>query len=110
MATVVDAEDCTLTPASGLVGCKVLGSDDKPLGSIAELMVQAHDGTIGYAALAVGGFGGVGERLFAVPWRLFVIDPVDGKLHLPFTCSDLADRKGFDKDSWPTRPDASLAS
>lgn len=109
MATVVEAEDATLTPASLIVGCKVLGRDDKPLGTIAELMLEADDGRIGYAALAVGGVAGIGERLYAVPWRAFVIDPVDGTLRLALGADDLADRPGFDKDSWPTRADATLA-
>lgn len=108
MATVVDADDKTLTPASRLVGMKVSGGDGEPLGTIAELMLHADDGRINYAALAAGGWAGVGEKLYAVPWKAFVIDPVDGSLKLHLSRAELLSRTGFDKDRWPSASDSAL--
>ena len=42
----------------------------KSLGTIKELMIEMSSGKISYAVLAFGGFLGMGDRLFAVPWIL----------------------------------------
>lgn len=109
MAAVAAPNEATLTASSGLIGMAVNGSDGGKLGTIAELMIAAGDGRIVYAALATGGFGGVGEMLHAVPWSGFVIDPVDGRLSLPVTRAEVAAWRGFDKDRWPVRPEVSVA-
>ncbi len=38
------------------------------LGSISDLVLDLEHGRVAYAVLAVGGFVGIGERLFAVHW------------------------------------------
>lgn len=108
MADVVDASPHTLTPASLLCTTSVLGRDGEKLGTIVELMIAAGEGRIDYAALAVGGRFGIGERLYAVPWASFVIDPVAGSVALPVLAADFEGLAGFDKDAWPAVPDAEL--
>ncbi|PZN96961.1 MAG: hypothetical protein DCF31_02140 [Alphaproteobacteria bacterium] len=108
MADVVDASERTLTPASLLCATSVLGRDGEKLGTIVELMISAGDGRIDYAALAVGGRFGIGERLYAVPWACFVIDPVAKSVALPVLAADFDGLSGFDKDAWPEVPDAEL--
>ncbi|MGI4880685.1 MAG: PRC-barrel domain-containing protein [Janthinobacterium lividum] len=105
VAEVPAARDAVLTPFSMLVGAKVGGSDGRPVGTIADVMMAAAEGRIVYVALSVGGVVGIGERLFAVPWSAFVVDPLGGALAVRFDAAALDGRAGFDKDEWPGAPD-----
>lgn len=109
-AAVPAARDAALTPFTLLLGAHVGGSDGDPVGTIADVMMAAAEGRIVYVALSVGGIAGFGERLFAVPWSAFVVDPVGGALSVTFARAALDDLAGFDKDSWPAAPDARLVA
>lgn len=107
MASVTSSQR-TLTPVGGLVGAKVFDSAGDSLGTIVELMVESGTGEIVYAAVSVGGVLGVGERLFAVPWATFTIDPEDARLTLCQTRSEVEATAGFKIDRWPTEADPAL--
>ena len=109
-AEVPRARAAALTPFSALVGSTVTGPDGAKVGTIADIMVAAAEGRVVYVALSVGGFYGVGERLFAVPWEAFIVDPVAEALSLHFDAGALDGKPGFDKDAWPTAADATLVS
>lgn len=47
---------------------KVEGSDGKNLGKIRDLVIDPEDRDIEYAVLDFGGFLGMGDKYFAVPW------------------------------------------
>jgi sporulation protein YlmC with PRC-barrel domain len=94
---------------SAICGAAVTGPDGEKLGSISELMVDSATGAISYAVLAYGGLLGVGEKLFAIPWRSFRIDPVGNRISLDAPQARLEALPGFDKDAWPTGPDPSFA-
>ena len=108
-AEVSEARDAVLTPFSMLVGATVTGPGGGKVGTIADVMMTAAEGKIVYVALSVGGVVGIGERLFAVPWGAFVVDPVGWWLSLHFDAAALDGRAGFDKDAWPSAADQSLA-
>ena len=105
MAQVVHGAASALTPVGSICGATVTGRDEQPIGSITELMIEGGSGYIAYAAVSVGGLLGVGERLFAVPWAAFTVDPVRGQFSLPMTRDELEKTAGFNKDAWPTGPD-----
>ncbi|MBV8971587.1 MAG: PRC-barrel domain-containing protein [Sphingomonadaceae bacterium] len=107
-ATVPAAADAALTPASALIGASVADAAGSRLGTVAEVMLAAAPGAIVYVAVSVGGVAGIGERLFAVPWSRFVVDPVGGALAVDFAAAALDGRDGFDKDAWPTAGDPRL--
>lgn len=94
----------SLLAATRLAEAKVAGGDGAALGTLSELMLDTTSGAIVYAALAVGGVLGVGERLFAVPWGCFEVDG-EGRVTSRLTAADFEGRDGFDKDCWPTAPD-----
>ena len=108
MARVPGAADTTLAPVSVIAGAPVLGPSGDRVGMVAEVMLETGAGQIAYVALSVGGVLGFGERLFAVPWSAFVIDPVGGVLRLRFGLTALGDDPGFDKDAWPVAADPRL--
>jgi hypothetical protein len=57
-----------LMGADTLIGNDVYNTAEESLGSIKELMIDMSSGKISYAVLSYGGFLGMGDRLFAVPW------------------------------------------
>lgn len=63
--------------ASALVGKSVRNLQGKELGQIEELVI-ATTGEVAYAVLSFGGFLGMGDKLFAVPWTALAHSP-DGE-------------------------------
>lgn len=97
-----------IMPVGGICGAQVTGADGASLGSISELMIAIESGGIAYAVLAYGGVLGVGEKLFAVPWHAFEVEPSSGALLLAVPRERLEALSGFDKDAWPTEADAAF--
>jgi sporulation protein YlmC with PRC-barrel domain len=98
-----------LLPSTKICGTAVTSTDGTALGTITEVMIDHDTGAIGYAVLAHGGVLGVGEKLFAVPWTEFIIDPVAGTLMLNVGPAALDSAAGIDKDAWPAQtPDVWL--
>ena len=91
--------------ASMLAGEKVLSRNDQTLGSITEIVVDVARGRIGYALLACGGFMGMGERLFAIPWNALKLDARRNCFVLDADDATFATAPSFDKDHWPIEAD-----
>jgi sporulation protein YlmC with PRC-barrel domain len=87
--------------ASDLIGTKVEGVDGKNLGSIKDLVIDPESGDIQYAVLDFGGFAGIGDKYFAVPWQALQRDQDKKRLALDLHKKDLKDAPGFDKNNWP---------
>lgn len=64
-----------------------------------------RSGTIRYAVLASGGFLGLGDRLFAVPWKALKQDRENDRFMLDVDLERLKNAPGFDKDNWPNMAD-----
>ena len=70
--------DATTTPC--LLGTTSLIEDDvydaagKHLGEIEEIVLDVRTGCVRYAVLALGGFLGIGQKRFAVPWSALTPD------------------------------------
>jgi hypothetical protein len=100
----------TLMGADTLIGNDVYNTADESLGSIKELMIDMTSGKINYAVLSYGGFLGMGDRLFAVPWQALKLDTINKRFTLNVSKDQLKDAPGFDKDHWPSMADSSWAS
>ncbi len=86
-----------LMGADTLLGNDVYNSSDEKLGTIKEFMIEMDSGRIGYAVLSFGGFMGMGDRLFAVPWRALTLDTAAHRFLLNVDKDTLKDAPGFDK-------------
>jgi len=93
--------------ADTLVGNGVYNQNDENLGDIKEIMLDMRSGKVGYAALSFGGFLGMGEKLFAVPWNALKLDTKNKRFVLNVAKDRLKDAPGFDKDHWPDMADQS---
>lgn len=87
-------------PAGALAGAKVLGRGDETLGSISEIILDLARGRIAYALLACGGFMGVGERLFAIPWKALKRDANRSCFVLEADHATFESAPSFDKEHW----------
>jgi sporulation protein YlmC with PRC-barrel domain len=87
--------------ASTLAKNKVRNAQGETLGDIKEIMLDVANGRIAYAVLSFGGFLGVGDKLFAIPWDMLRLDTVEHVFVLDVTKEQLKDAQGFDKNNWP---------
>ncbi len=91
--------------ASTIDDNKVVNRADEDLGEIKEIMLDVPAGRIAYAVLSCGGFLGMGDRLFAIPWSALTLD-TEGKCFVLDASKDrLKNAPGFDKDHWPSMAD-----
>lgn len=95
-----------LMGAHTLLGNDVVNGQDESLGDIKEIMLDMRSGRISYAVLAFGGFLGIREKLFAVPWQLLVLDTANHRFVLDVPKDKLVNAPGFDKHHWPDMADA----
>ncbi len=94
-----------LLTANTLTGNRVVNHADETLGHIEEIMLDTELGLIAYAVMASGGFLGLSERLFAIPWSAMTLDPVRGCFVMNASKDYFDHAPGFDKDHWPSMAD-----
>jgi len=98
-----------LMGAATLIGNSVLNKEDVDLGDIKEIMLDMRNGRVSYAVLAFGGFFGMGEKLFAVPWEALKLDTENKRFVLDIAKDRLETAPGFDKSQWPNMADSTWA-
>ena len=87
--------------ASSILGDKIYNSGDEQLGEIKDIMLNVVDGTIAYIVIESGGFLGMGQKYFAIPFDALVLDPDRKAFILDQNKIALQNLPGFDKDHWP---------
>lgn len=90
-----------LFKASKLIGYSVKNKQGEEVGKIEELVINSQDGRIAYAALSFGGFLGMGDKLFAIPWKSLTPIPEQQSFSLDVDKEKLAETPGFDDTNWP---------
>ena len=88
--------------SSSINGTNVYNSQGESLGEIKDLMINTSNGMISYAVLSFGGFLGLGDKYFAIPWESFSIDTAEERFVLNISKEKLENAPGFDKDNWPS--------
>lgn len=92
--------------ASKVIGCEVDSVDGKNLGEIQELVVDDGSGRVIYAVLSFGGFLGMGDKYFAIPWKALKPSTTEtDHVVLDVTKERLAAAPGFDQKKWPDMAD-----
>lgn len=93
--------------ADTLIGDKVVNHAGEDLGKIEEIMIDMKSGRVNYAVLSFGGFMGIGDKLFAIPFHLLQLDPENKRFVLDVDKERLRNAPGFDKNDWPRMSDRS---
>jgi sporulation protein YlmC with PRC-barrel domain len=96
-----------LMGADTLIGNDVFNENNEDLGDIKEIMLDMSNGQVSYAVLSYGGFLGMGEKLFAVPWDVLKLDTKNKRFVLNVDKNRLEAAPGFDQDHWPDMADQS---
>lgn len=91
--------------AGDVIGKKVVDTEGKKLGDIKELVLDPERGGIQYAVLDFGGFLGIGDKYFAVPWGALKMSADQKAFVLDISKRDLKKAPGFDKSNWPDMND-----
>jgi sporulation protein YlmC with PRC-barrel domain len=91
--------------ADTLTGDKVVNLQNEDLGKIEHLMIDLGTGRIAYAVLSFGGFLGMGDKLFAIPWSALTVDTLEKRFILQVDKELLKRAPGFDKEQWPNMAD-----
>lgn len=94
-----------LMGAGTLIGDDVVNDQEESLGDIKEIMLDTRSGQVAYAVLSFGGFLGIGEKLFAVPWQALRLDTANKRYVLDIDKERLKSAPGFDRDDWPDMTD-----
>jgi hypothetical protein len=96
--------------ADTLLDSEVANIKGEDLGKIVSLGMDVEQGRIAYAVLSFGGFMGLGDKWFAVPWDALEYSPPNGKFILNVDKDFLKASPGFDKNHWPDVQDRRFAS
>jgi sporulation protein YlmC with PRC-barrel domain len=91
--------------ATTMIGDDVLNPAGEDLGEIKELMIDVESGRVAYAVLSFGGFLGLGDKLFAIPWDALTLNADEHAFILNVDKEVLKNAPGFDKDHWPQTAD-----
>jgi sporulation protein YlmC with PRC-barrel domain len=95
-----------IVPAKTVIGSNVVNASYEDLGKIEDLVLDASAGRIAYAVLSFGGFLGMGDKYFAIPWNAFSFNLPMSRVVLNVEKKLLEKAPGFDKDNWPNMADA----
>jgi len=96
--------------AGTLAGDRVRNAAGEDLGKVEEIMIDLASGRVAYVVLSFGGFLGIGDKLFAVPWQALRIDEGEHQFVLDVDRKTLENAPGFDKDNWPDMADPSFGA
>ena len=67
-------ETGSLIGSDKVEGTAVYGADDTKIGSIERVMIDKKSGRVSYAVLSFGGFLGIGDDHYPLPWQSLKYD------------------------------------
>lgn len=76
-AVAIDETD-RLIASDKVAGTVVFDRRGERLGSVYNFMVDKVTGQVAYAVMSFGGFLGLGERFYPLPWKALTYDPGRG--------------------------------
>jgi sporulation protein YlmC with PRC-barrel domain len=93
----------TAFPTSKLKGLNVRNAKGETIGAVDDLVISLTDGKVNYVAMSVGGVLGIGDKLFAIPFRELKFNHGKEDMHfvLDISKEKLDQAPGFDKNHWP---------
>ena len=94
-------ETSRLIASNKVEGTTVYGRDGHRLGTIFNFMVDKFSGEVEYAVMRYGGFMGLGERYYPLPWRVLSYDTRAGGYRIGLSERDLQNAPSFDRHDEP---------
>jgi sporulation protein YlmC with PRC-barrel domain len=87
--------------ASSIIGDKVFNKTGDDLGKIMDIMLNVDDGNIEYVIIAFGGFMGIRQKFFAVPFEALILDIHQQAFIFDQNKESFENHPGLDKGHWP---------
>ncbi len=84
-----ERETGTLIGSDKVEGTAVFGANDIKIGSIERVMIDKRSGRVSYAVLSFGGFLGIGDDHYPLPWQSLKYDTNLGGYRTGITESQL---------------------
>ena len=94
-------ETSRLIASNKVEGTSVYGRDGARLGTIYNLMTDKYTGQVEYAVMRYGGFLGLAQRYYPLPWRILTYDPRQGGYRINLTDRDMERAPSFGRDDEP---------
>ena len=66
--TVSGRETVSLIGSDKVEGTPVYGRDERKIGMLQRVMIDKISGTVAFAVISFGGFLGIGEDYYPIPW------------------------------------------
>jgi sporulation protein YlmC with PRC-barrel domain len=84
-------------------GTNVYSANGDSVGSIDHVMIDKQSGQVAYAVMTFGGFLGLGESYYPVPWNTLKYDTSLGGYRTDITEDQLRNAPAYDDSSWNDR-------
>jgi PRC-barrel domain len=92
-------ETCSLIGSDKVEGTAVFGADDTKIGSIERVMIDKMSGRVSYAVLSFGGFLGIGDDHYPLPWQSLKYDTALGGYRTGITETQLKGAPKYGNDN-----------
>jgi hypothetical protein len=94
-------ETASLIGSDKVDGTNVYGADREKIGSVQRVMIDKISGKVAYAVISFGGFMGIGEDHYPVPWTTMKYDTELGGYLVNLTADKLNGAPKYAKNqSW----------
>lgn len=99
MNTLESKETFSLIGSDKVEGTAVYGTDDKKIGKLERIMIDKVSGKVAYAVLSFGGFLGMGEDYYPMPWSNLKYDTRLGGYRVGLTKDKLEGAPKYNKST-----------
>ncbi len=98
-------ETADLISSDKVQGTEVYRPNGEHIGHIERLMIDKRAGTVAYAVMAFGGFLGLGEKHYPLPWSLLTYNPSLGGYEINVADEQLRGAPTLDahEEDWTSR-------
>ena len=94
-----ERETMTLIGSDKVEGTAVYGAEETQIGSIERVMIDKRSGKVSYAVLSFGGFLGIGDDHYPLPWASLKYDTNLGGYRTGITEKQLQGAPKYSGDS-----------
>jgi sporulation protein YlmC with PRC-barrel domain len=101
-----DRDKVSTIRASQWMDLDVYDKSGRSVGEVEDVILDGGLNRANYVVVSYGGFMGMGDRLYAVPWAAFEHRPAEpGKIFLDIDENRLRNAPSFDNNTWPNWSD-----
>ena len=95
----------TVGVKASIIGANVVNAAKEDLGTIEDIIIDTRTNVLACAILSFGGFLGLGDKHFAIPWRVLDFHAAEGYAILKLEKERLTNAPGFKAGEWPDMGD-----